>query len=164
MKKKPLEKKWSEFLYAKREDFIAQIRELKSQVSALNRKGVLLAHPQYKKGTTTMYLLEPRDGAGKRKYHYIGADKKDQQEAVAKIGRYHRRNMILEAVDGLERFRMQIDSEIANLGFSLGSSLRQGEEALKVSAAFTWKWGDMVTGSSSSRPRSVTSKTKKGGE
>lgn len=76
-------------------DTIAQLRK---KVKELERRGVLNAYPHFKTGTRKMFLNEPSDSCGKRKFHYVGPDPKKQKSALARIARWHLRERILHAL------------------------------------------------------------------
>jgi len=81
--------------------YIKTVSAIRAKIRKLERQGVHKAFPHFKKGTKTMYLLDPTDGSGKRKYTYIGADPKDQEKALGKIRRHQEREALKFALTRL---------------------------------------------------------------
>jgi len=135
-----------------------QVLTLKREITALEKKGILLAYPHFKKGKQAMYLLEPTR-EGKRKYHYIGGNKKDQKLALEKIERYHKAHVLCLRLAEVERWLSDNTGSLNRLldGFMMthraaGKSINEGQK-------FKWRHVTIengVTPRSCSRPRPVT--------
>lgn len=68
----------------------ATLKRIKATVARLERQGVKNAFPHFKPGGRKMFLKEPTDSSGKRRFHYVGVDPKAQQDALDRIERFHR--------------------------------------------------------------------------
>jgi hypothetical protein len=135
-----------------------QVLMLKKEIAVLERKGTLLAYPHFKKGKQRMYLLESTN-AGKRKYHYIGDDKKDQKLALEKIERYHKSKMIRLMLSEVERWLSDNMGSLDRLLDNFMMTHRAAAQAIKDGNKFTWRHATIengVTPRSCSRPRPVT--------
>lgn len=135
-----------------------QVLTLKREIAGLEKKGILLAYPHFKKGTRRMYLLEPTNG-GKRKYHYIGGDEKAQKLALERIERYHKVHVLCLMLGETERWLSDNKSSLDRLLGNFMSNHRAAAQAIKDGEKFTWKHTTIengVTPRSCSRPRPVT--------
>lgn len=134
-----------------------QILTLKKEIAGLEKKGILLAYPHFKKGTHRMYLLEPTIN-GKRKYHYIGSKWKDIKLALDKIKRYHKL-MVYNLMLG--QVTMMLSENRRALDRLLGEFMmthRAAEKAIIEGSKYEYKWAieNGVTPRRGSRPRPVT--------
>ena len=135
-----------------------QIRTLKKEIAGLEKKGILLAYPHFKKGTRRMYLLEPTID-GKRKYHYIGGDEKAQKLALEKIERYHKAHVLCLMLAEVEMRLRENKGSLDNLLGYFMMTDTSAAKAIQEGAKFTWRHTTIengVTPRSCSRPRPVT--------
>lgn len=68
----------------------ATAKRIKATIARLERQGTIHAYAHFKPGGRKMFLKEPADSTGKRRFHYVGVDPQAQQDALDKIERYHR--------------------------------------------------------------------------
>jgi hypothetical protein len=135
-----------------------QVLTLKREITALKKKGILLAYPHFKKGTNMMYLLEPTR-EGKRRYHYIGGNDKDQKIALEKIERYHKTDHLGVMLAAIE-YALHQDRKRLDVLFNLFMQThRTAEKTIIEGQKFKWRHATIengVTPRSCSRPRPVT--------
>ena len=135
-----------------------QVLTLKREIAVLEKKGTLLAYPHFKKGKQAMYLLEPTR-EGKRKYHYIGGDRKAQKIALEKIERYHKARLLGAMLNEIERSLSQGKHFLGRLLDDFMMTHRAAAKAMKEGKMFSWHHTTIengVTPRSCSRPRPVT--------
>jgi hypothetical protein len=89
---------------------------LRIAAKELEEQGIRMAYPHFKADRpNVMFLLEPTDGTGKRRYIHVGTDPEKQEEARAAIARHAKREAILRACARIDRERTDLLDELRRL-------------------------------------------------
>jgi hypothetical protein len=108
----------------------SEIKVLKGEEKCLTDAGCLLAKIHFKTDRpNVMYMLEPVDAEGKRKYIHVGVKPKKQDEAYKKVNRYENRQKLRRKIHQLNELEKEcnfkLSSMLDNLKFEIDEKISE---------------------------------------